>query len=104
MKEAEQQASDDRNQDHAKAIVRNEAELGGGHAPSNRPPSYQCCKQPLKPNGCSVKRDLFRSRKRRPGLQLLEAAQSAPGNDHGEEEKDQPEIPRHFSIRTLSAG
>src|SRR2546430_5896636 len=60
--------------------------------------------EPLEGDGRGIKPQPLHRADLRHGQELLHARAAAPGQEYAESKEDQPEVPRHPQIRTLSGG
>src|SRR2546429_9217146 len=60
--------------------------------------------EPLEGDGRGIKHQPLHRADLRHGQELLHARAAAPGQEYAESKEDQPEVPRHPQIRTLSGG
>src|SRR5260370_4514427 len=96
------QGADDRGEKNPASVVNCQTKLGGRKTVRPRPPSHHRDREPLKSNGGGVERKPLRSADVRHGQQLFRPHSSTPRQNHAEHQKDEPEVPRHPRMRTLS--
>lgn len=65
-------------------------------------PRNDCRGEPLEGDGGSVEHQPLHGADARHGQQLLHALPTTPREKHSERQEDQPEVPGHPQIRTLS--
>src|SRR3979490_68514 len=89
------------NEDPGSALHR-ETELRGRESVRPGAPPYDRHRKPLKGNGRGVKPEPFHGRDVRHGEEFLYAHPPAPRQKQAQYEKNQPDVPGHPPIRTLS--
>src|SRR5260370_25063134 len=103
LKGGDRQGADDGGEKNPASAVNCQTKLGGRKTVRPCPPSHDRDREPLKGNGQCVERKPLRSADEWLGQQFFRPHSPAPRQNHAEHEKDQPDVPGHPRIRTLSA-
>src|SRR5229473_4630929 len=103
LKSRNRRGADNRSNKKPGSIRERQAKLGGRESVRPGAPGYHRDGEPLKGDGRSVKGESLHRADVRHGQQFLHAHSSAPRQNQAEHEKDEPDVPGHPRIRTLSA-
>src|SRR2546422_8715036 len=104
LKSRNRRGPDDRGDKNSASVRNGQTKLRGRKSVSPCAPCHYCDREPLKGNGRGVERKPLRSADLRHRQQFFRPRSSTPRQDHAEHEKNQPDVPGHPRMRTLSAG
>src|SRR2546427_7066583 len=104
LKSRNRRGADDRGDKNSASVRNGQTKLKGRKSVSPCAPCHYSDREPLTGNGRGIERKPLRSADLRHRTQVLRPHSSTPRQDHAEHEKNQPEVPGHPRMRTLSAG
>src|SRR6266849_9061856 len=103
LKSCNGRGANDRGDKNPASIMDSQTKLGGRESVRPGTPCHHRAGKPLKGNGRGIKDKPLHRADLGHGEQFFHAHSSTPRQNQAEHEKNQPEVPRHPRIRTLSA-
>src|SRR6266852_1449423 len=103
LKSRNRRSANNRGDKNSGSIMDRQTKLGGCETVRPGTPCHHHDGKPLKGNGRGIKDKPLHRADFGHGQQFFHAHSSTPRQNHAECEKNQPEVPRHPRIRTLSA-
>src|SRR5260370_2321143 len=102
LKSRNRRGAENRGNKNPGSVLDRQTKLGSRKSVRPGAPSHHCYGEPLKGNGRGVKGDPLHPADVWHRQQFLHARSSAPRQNHAEHKKNQPDVPGHPRIRTLS--
>src|SRR5712664_4403314 len=104
LKGRDYQRTSDRGDKNSASVLDCQTQLGGRESVCLCPPCHYCDGDPLKGNRRGIKGKPLRSADVWHRQKFLHAHSTTPRQNHAEHQENQPDVPRHPRMRTLSTG